>query len=139
MVDLDTVVGFTLAANQSTQARTRYTRLAGRAREAYVSVDSAARQRWSRIGCSIGSARKIDEWASQIARALISADVTSVSTALEAVGILRPTIAELLRLPEAPRWGFRESVQGATLDVDAAEVLRDWLEGASLPLSLIHI
>ena len=133
MVDLDTVVGFTLAANQSTQARTRYTRLAGRAREAYVSVDSAARQRWSRIGCSIGSARKIDEWASQIARALISADVTSVSTALEAVGILRPTIAELLRLPEAPRWGFRESVQGATLDVDAAEVLRDWLEGASLP------
>ena len=134
LVDLEAVVGSTLGATQSAQARALYTRLAARTRDAYISVQSAERQRWSRIGCSIGSAREIDEWASLLARTLLSTDTEpSVSTAIEAMTFLRPTIAKLLQLPEAPSWGFRESVRGADLSVDAADVLRDWLEGAPLP------
>ncbi|MGA1827299.1 DEAD/DEAH box helicase [Microbacterium sp.] len=134
LVDLAATVDSTLAATQSPPARRVYLRLAVRTREAYASVGSLERRRWSRIGCSIGSARRIDEWAVGLARDLMQhGRATSAVTALEAVSFLQPTIVKLLQLPEAPRWRFRVSVQGAELDVEAVAVLYGWLTGASLP------
>jgi hypothetical protein len=42
------------------------------------------------------------------------------------------TIAQLLDLPEAPRWRFRVSTQGADIEVKPVDLLTGWLAGTSL-------
>lgn len=135
-VDLSLIVDSTLAA-QSAPARAACLSVAQAVRTAYLRTDSEARRRWPRTGTSIGSARSIDELASRLAGLLLrdlSEDALGdIQTPLSAIRRMPDTIAQLLRLAEAPEWRFRISTRGGDITVDPVEVLDGWLSGMSLP------
>ncbi|WP_131770588.1 DEAD/DEAH box helicase [Candidatus Protofrankia californiensis] len=135
-VDLVRIIDSTLAA-QSLPARAACLSAATVTRSVYARTNVGARRRWPRTGTSIGSARIIDNLAHEIALdilnregALARADVRDPRQALRVPGI----ISRLLALPEAPRWHFRSKPKGGnTVSIDPADLLADWLYGASLP------
>lgn len=129
------VVDSTLASRHSAAARAKYLALATVTQTAYQATDPDARRRWARVGTSIGSARKVDLIARQVAATVLNGDAgTSIETAAGAVDLLAGTIADLLLLDEAPEWKFRTSKMGESIDVSPAALLMAWLEGGSLPV-----
>ena len=130
----DALIDSTLAARQSGSARQRYLRIAEATRAAYVTADPGSRLRWSRVGSSIGSARKIDALAQQVATSVLQGDRRrQIATSSGAVALLGEAIDELLELDESPKWEFRVSVQGQRIEVGPTTLLLDWLSGRSLP------
>lgn len=128
------VVDSTLAARQSAAARRRYLALATITHTAYRTTDPDARRRWARVGTSIGSARRIDGLARQVAATVLNGGFEApIQTAAGAVDLLAASIVDLLLLDEAPEWKFRKSVRGEAIDVDPAALLMAWLDGGSLP------
>ncbi|PBC36089.1 helicase II [Rhodococcus sp. ACPA4] len=142
--DIDGIVGSTLAATQSDQARTRGTRIAEVVRRRYVVSDVDARRRWPRTGTSIGSARAIDDLARRITDELLEleaagnlADILIPEQAIATIGLV---FDELLGLSEAPEWRFRTSIQGDDIDITPFVLLNDWISGKPLPdLADIHL
>lgn len=139
-VDLQAIVDSTLAA-QSSPARAACLSAAQATRAAYMRSSVEARRRWPRTGTSIGSARAIDELAHSLADAILqerSEDALGdIQAPLSAVMRLAETIAQLLRLYEAPEWRFRASPRGLDITPSCVDVLADWLSGMSLP-NLAH-
>jgi hypothetical protein len=109
---LPAIVDSTLAA-QSQQARAACLTVAQAVRGAYARTGAEARRRWPRTGTSIGSARVIDQLATQIAEAVVrrhgQGTLGDISGPVSAVSQLRSAVARLLGLPEAPEWRFRAS------------------------------
>jgi hypothetical protein len=136
-VEIGDIVGTTLAALQSPQARRACTGVARATHRRYLASDVHARRRWSRTGTSIGSARRIDDLAARITRAILQAESDGTLPNLrdpeQAVRRLPTMFDELLRLPEAPRWRFRVSPQGADIDVTPVDLLAAWISGHTLP------
>ena len=134
--DLTAIVDATLAA-QNPQARVACLWVASRVRAAYLQTGTEARRRWPRTATSIGSARAIDELADRLAAAIISlheqGTLGDIRDPVSAVTWIRPAIAQLQALPEAPDWQFRVSPKGAATEVSAVSVLAGWLTGTSLP------
>lgn len=129
-----TVVDSTLAARHSDGVRQQYLAIAEVTRSAYQATDPDARRRWARVGSSVGSARKIDSLAHQVAAAVLQGDVGGpIETATGAVDLLADSMSSLLQLDEAPQWAFRVSVRGQPIEVDPATLLKGWLDGGSLP------
>ncbi|MDT0141966.1 DEAD/DEAH box helicase [Microbacterium sp. PRC9] len=128
------VVDSTLAARHSAAVRRQYLAIAEVTRSAYQGTDPDARRRWARVGTSVGSARKIDSLARQVAAAVLQDDFGGpIDTAAGAVDLLADSMGSLLQLDEAPEWAFRTSVRGQPIEVDPATLLMGWLEGGSLP------
>lgn len=135
-VNLDAIVGCTLAATQSADARTTLTRVSEATRRTYAASAPDARRRWPRTGTSIGTARSMDDLASRIAAAILRADaegrLPDMRDPEQAIAQLPTMFAELLQRPEAPEWRFRVSPQGADIDVQPRALLRDWISGQPL-------
>ncbi|WP_448005995.1 DEAD/DEAH box helicase [Agromyces bauzanensis] len=130
----EALVNSTLAARQSASARQRYLHIAETTRLAYRASDSDARRRWSRVGTSIGSARRIDALAIQLATSILLDERSErLATPSGAVAFLAEAIDELLTLDEAPKWEFRVSAKGAPITIAPTALLLDWLSGSSLP------
>jgi superfamily II DNA/RNA helicase len=134
-IDIADIVDSTLAAVQSRPARRRYLRVARAVQKQFQDADTTARRRWARTGTSVGSARTIDQLASRVVATIIDRaergltdDITEPEFLLQSPQILEA----LLDLPEAPTWRFRTTTRGDNIDVDPAEVLRDWLRGHEL-------
>ncbi|WP_413769067.1 DEAD/DEAH box helicase [Rhodococcus pyridinivorans] len=135
--DMDRIAGATLAAAQSADARRLGTMIAEATRRRYVDSDSEARRRWPRAGTSIGSARLIDQLAARIVGAILRGEAAGTLPDLrdpqQAIVNLPTMFAELLGLPEAPKWRFRVSPQGEDIDVKPVDLLASWIAGLSLP------
>lgn len=141
--DIDRIVGSTLAA-RSAEARGACMRIAEATRRSYQRSDTEARRRWPRTGTSIGSARAIDRLSGQIAGAILRAepagDLPDLRDPAAAVAWLSAAFAELLQLPEAPKWRFRVSVRGDDIEVGPVALLTGWISGRSLPdLADVHL
>lgn len=136
-VDINRIVGSTLAARELDTARNVYTRIAEAIRRRYVSSDSGARRRWPRPGTSIGSARLIDDLARRITEAILRVEANGtlpdLRTPAIAIHALPWMFDELLELPEAPAWRFRITRGGADIEVQHIELLKEWVSGTSLP------
>ena len=134
--DLAAIVDATLAA-QNPQARIACLTIASRVRTAYLQTGTEARRRWPRTATSIGSARAIDQLAARLAAAIISlheqGNLGDIQDPVSAITRIRPAVAQLQALPEAPAWQFRVSPKGAATEVSAVSVLTGWLTGTSLP------
>lgn len=135
-VDIDDIVASTLAAQLSTEARTRCVRIARTVQAVYTRTREADRRRWPRTGTSIGSARTIAHLASQVLDSLFEdaweGTPWNTGEPFTALAWISPVIQPLLNLPDntAP-WQFRS---GRTdVPVDPARLIRGWLAGASLP------
>lgn len=135
--DIDHIVGATLAAAQSTEARAACTRIAEATRRSYLESDPEARRRWPRTGTSIGSARAIDRLARRVTDAILrreaAGSLPDLRDPAQAVIWLPTIFTELLDLPEAPAWRFRVSRQGADIDIKPVDLLTGWISGRSLP------
>lgn len=135
--DIDRIVGSMLAARQSDIPRPVYTRIAEVVRRRYVISDPEARRRWPRTGTSIGSARVIDDLAGRITDAIFQAEADSklpdLRSPAKAIHALPWMFDELLKLPEAPRWRFRNTRRGADIEVPPRDLLKGWVSGRSLP------
>lgn len=136
-VDVEGIVGSTLAAAQSQAARDAGIRIAESTRSRYVASDPDARRRWPRTGTSIGSAQTIDDVARRLTEAILGAETTDqprdLREPLEVISMLRPLLTELLSLWEAPRWEFKVSIRGAVLaGIEPVDVLAGWISGYSL-------
>ena len=143
-VDIEGIVGRTLAATQSVPARRAYGRLAAVVRRAYIRTEPGARARWARTGASLASARSIDRLAERVAtgvqRAEAADSLQDISDPIVAVRALVRVLRELLELPEAPRWSFRTSTRGDEVAVEPRDFLLDWLGGASyMELGVAHL
>jgi hypothetical protein len=143
-VDIDGIVDATLAAKQSVVARQRCTQLADATRRRYVASNPQARRRWARTGTSIGSARTIDNLATDIAskiqRAEADGTLPNLLTPASTIRSLPALFTELLKLHEAPDWRFRVSPKGADIDVSPVDLLADWVSGQTLPeLAVTHL
>jgi hypothetical protein len=136
-IDIDDIVGATLAATQSQDLRARCTVIAERTRQLYVRTDPEARRRWSRAGTTIGSARVIDYLARQLAVEVIRLESVGQTPELSSPAVAIPWLSNaltlLLDLTEAPQWQFRVSRQGADIQVSPVLLLSDWIAGGSLP------
>lgn len=133
-VDMHKIVDSTLASTQSLFAREACMSTALAVQSAYARTDPEARQRWSRTGTSVSSARVMDE---------IAAGIAASIEAQESAGILQqiqfPEIAvefidldKLLHLPEASRVVFRRTTNGSPIEVSLQALLKSWLAGTSL-------
>ncbi len=142
-VDVAGIVDSTLAAAQSSRARTTCLTVAHGVRNAYLRTNAEARRRWPRTGTSIGSAGIIDQLARGLADRFIDlvqegslGDICDPLHAIRMPGV----IAQLLDLPEAPRWRFRASPKGDDIEVKPVDLLTGWLAGTSLPdLAQTHL
>lgn len=132
VIDVERIVDTTLLASQSTEARDRYLGIAQVTLTTYLATEPSARQRWTRTGTSIGSARSIDIFAQNIVREIIEGEVQCFDSPEVALGLLASTFGELLDLPEAPRWSFRTTIRGAEIDIQPYTLLQEWISGASL-------
>jgi hypothetical protein len=135
-VDITGIVDATLAARQSAPARDSFLTVARVVRRRYAAAESPGRRRWPRTGTSIGSARALDGLAGTLTALIMfsprrgePADLAQPSYLLRFPQI----VSELLDLSEAPRWQFRVTRLGATIDVAPTDILRDWLSGMPLP------
>jgi hypothetical protein len=140
--DIDSIVDSTLAASQSSTARTTCLNVALAVHGVYRRTPSDARRRWPRTGTSMGSARIIDQLAQRLFTTIIAQEQSGTLGPVEdpqhVIEIAR--VAELLDLPEAPQWRFRISPQGHEIDVDPVRLLADWQAGQSLPaLAATHL
>lgn len=138
-LDITGVVDATLAAMQSPRARQAGIRVAEATRQRYMANDIHVRRRWVRTGTSIGSARVIDQLASRIAEAFLRANADGTLLSLrgpaETIRYLSALFAELLKLPESPKWRFKASPHASTDDIDISpiDLLSDWVSGQTLP------
>ncbi|WP_232327492.1 DEAD/DEAH box helicase [Herbidospora yilanensis] len=136
-LNMHEIVDLTLAAAQSNQSRSLCLSVADAVQRVYLRSPIEGRRRWPRTGTSIPSAQIIDRIATQLAQGIFrdiwSGDLWNISTPLGALQLLEDSIATLLDLPEAPQWRFRVTSRGEPIVVQAVEVLRDWVSGASLP------
>ncbi|WP_432903953.1 DEAD/DEAH box helicase [Micromonospora matsumotoense] len=136
-VDLSSIVGATLAARQSPEARRACAQIADTIRRRYVASDPQSRRRWARTGTSIGSARTIDALATRIASAIERAEAAGtlpdLLTPVSAIRQLPTLFTELLDLAEAPDWQFKISPRGAEITVRPVDLLADWVSGQTLP------
>jgi DEAD/DEAH box helicase len=134
-VDIANIVDSTLAAVQSSQARTSCLAVAYGVRNAYMRTDADARRRWPRSGTSISSARIIDQLARGLADRAIDLEqagkLIDIGDPLNAMRMPN-AIAQLLDLPEAPAWRFRISPHGDDIEVKPVDLLTGWLAGTSL-------
>lgn len=138
-VDLDDVLDGTLAARQIPEAeRRRWSSAAQTIRRTYLTTEPTTRQRWSRAGTSLGSARALDELAQRVRQALRTRDrrqldeLSRPERVLDLFTELR-IVQDLLAFPEAPRaWRFRTTPTGTDTDVPPELVLQRWISGASL-------
>jgi len=131
-----TIVDSTLASSHSPEARATYLRVAQGVRRAYTRTEAGARRRWPRAGTSIGSARTIDDLASELANTIIRQERDNVISSIDEphLAIRMPrTIDRLLKLREAPLWEFRVTPRGTEIPVKPVDLLTDWLAGVSLP------
>lgn len=133
--DIDQIVGTTLAATQSADARRICIQIADVTRRKYVQSAPDARRRWVRPGTSLGSARAIDRIATRIIDVVLSVD--SEAEVLRdpelVLRVMSTIVADLLKLPEAPQWRFRVTVKGADININPVDLLVDWISGQSLP------
>ncbi|MFF0495669.1 DEAD/DEAH box helicase [Nocardia aobensis] len=140
--DIDQIVGATLAATQSADARQICTQIADVTRRKYVQSAPDARRRWVRPGTSLGSARTIDRIATQLIDVILSI-VSGAELLRNPEPLLRSMstiVVDLLKLPEAPPWRFRVTVRGAEIDVNPVDLLVGWISGQSLPaLADMHL
>ncbi len=136
VADLPAIVDSTLAA-QSPPVRAACLTVAEAVRGAYARTGAEARRRWPRTATSIGSARIIDQLATQIAEGIVrqheQGTLGDAHNPVSVISRLRRAVVQLLSLPEAPEWRFRTSSRGAGIEVDPASLLTGWLAGTSLP------
>ncbi len=132
-IDVGEIVGSTLMASQSAEARRIYLSIASATKDSYSSTERSARQRWPRTGTSISSARSLDAIAESLADQVLADPSFDGSAPMDALTLLGPELASLLALPEAPAWFFRTTVRGDQISVDPGSLLRDWMAGSSLP------
>ena len=116
-------------------ARERWEAVAGAAIARYLQVDPPSRKRWSKVGTTLRSARRLEMLADEIDGS-IAADFVLLNPA-EAVGFLltEDRVDRFLELDEAPRrrvFNRRGGANRAALDVSIATLLRDWIDGAEL-------
>jgi len=138
-LNLDDVLDGTLAARQISEVeRRRWSSAAQTIRETYLATEPTTRQRWSRAGTSLGSARALDELAQRVHQALRTRDHIQLGELSQPGPVLHLftelwIVRDLLALPEAPRaWRFRTTPAGADIDVPPEIVLQRWIAGASL-------
>ena len=136
--DLDGALRSTLAfAQLPNTERQRWRALAEQVRGSYQQTAPASRQRWPKAGTSIGTARRLDALAEQVAEAAranaVSEDIGEAPVALE---VLRGTcaISALLDLPENQRrWRFRSRQNGGTpIEVNPDALLHAWVAGIDI-------
>jgi hypothetical protein len=115
-------------------ARVRWRRIARSAASEYARHSSEERHRWSRSGISLPSAAAIERVVVEIARAW--ADVTGELDTDQTLTTLlgNGRLTRLLQLPESQVPGMRLWRTGAAgaFDLEALELLRDWVRGDSL-------
>jgi hypothetical protein len=129
--DVEAIVDSTLMASQSQSARAVYMPLAEATKRAYLATEPTERRRCPRTGTSISTARWMDHLAFRLASEVDgSQDLSAPSIALSFLG---PYLSTLLDLPEAPKWEFRATPRGEDISVDPADLVRSWMNGASLP------
>ncbi|WP_406080141.1 DEAD/DEAH box helicase [Micromonospora sp. NBC_00858] len=136
-LDIAVIVNSTLAALQSPASRQRCLSIAASVRAVYARTDPQARTRWRRTGTSVRTARTLDRLGRNLADQLVElSNANKLGDLTEpkyVARLLRTFIDRLLEFSEAPKWGFRQSKQGASIDVAVADLLTRWLGGASLP------
>lgn len=115
--------------------KARWMALAERAVSTYAQTAPESRRRWAQAGTSLGSAAAIESIAVGLADQVQQLGGFGPYDLQQTLELLaeQDVYAQLLALPEAARnWKFRASSNGPRIDVDAAAVVRDWIDGHDL-------
>lgn len=135
---LESALAATLAWTQlDDHLKSRWRALASAVQDAYDGSDPIRRHRWARASTSIGTARKLDLLADELADiALITTeDLSDPMQAIETLGSLN-FFQRMWGMPEAPTFnGFYTARSGShrqEIPRDDASILRDWLTGLDI-------
>lgn len=101
----------------------------------YAQTPQSSRRRWAQAGTSLGSAAVIESIAAALADQVELLGGLGERTLDETLDVLaaQDVYAQLLQLQEATKhWRFRVSPRGASVEVAADAVVRDWIGGHDL-------
>lgn len=101
----------------------------------YAQTPQVSRLRWAQAGTSLGSAAAIESIATGLADQVQLISDLGELTLDETLDVLaeQDVYTKLLQLPEAGKsWRFRASPKGASVQVAADAVVRDWIAGRDL-------
>ena len=136
--DVTAVIESTLAWQQlGTKQRRSLARAANAAVQAFDAHPPDQRERWSRSGASLPTARALDVLAERILTRLgyeITNDADDLPTMVASL-LDSETLTTLLELPENARRGFkpyRNAPLDSLIDVDIRALLLDWVAGIEI-------
>ncbi|HEU0130115.1 MAG TPA: DEAD/DEAH box helicase [Mycobacteriales bacterium] len=116
----------------SEDLKARWLALAEVVADRYARTAPASRRRWAQAGTSLGTAAVLETIAKDVAdrvQQLGSIGELSLDATLDVLTEL-DVYSRLLAVPEAQKhWRFKVSPRGASLNVPAAVLVRDWVAG----------
>ena len=140
-IDVDPIGAFqsTLAYSQlEERTRRRYEAALETVRERYFSTPADMRKRWSRTGTGLSSASALDNLAGILADEILNRGISYELTPQETLELIDSfgSFTRFMELVERPARGLefkeRQSPRAETFQVDPAELISEWIAGASL-------